>query len=294
MNVKQCLPEPVEINGVLIDPVGIDDAVSFVQSAIKHQRKVHIVTPNPEMIVLAQSNAQFKQTLNDSSLHIPDGVGVQVAGEYFAHKGTVNVPVLREAMAVMFWFYLLFRGLLASRSFKTIPFRTTGVDLCNQIVHLPGVKLFLLGGSVGVAEEAAQLLNEKYPNLPPVGFHQGGDINSDGRGPLDEEIVVTINSYKPDVILVCFGAPQQDLWLSKNLSLLNTHVGIGVGGTLDFIVNRQQRAPRWIRRISLEWLWRFIKQPSRIHRIWTAVYVFSCLCIRKKITMVQSGYGTRG
>ena len=161
--------------------------------------------------------------------------------------------------------------------------RVTGTDILQDICSsssrlCPPERVFLLGAAPGIAEKAGDILKERNPSLVISGTHCGSPKPED-----EEEIITRINSSQPTLLFVAFGAPAQDFWIARNLSKLSTvKIAMGIGGAFDFIVGKQKRAPRFMRRIGLEWLWRLILQPSRIRRIWRAVVIFSWLTLTYK------------
>ncbi len=169
---------------------------------------------------------------------------------------------------------------------------STGVALFSRSVRVPGADLthrllvtlssqhpvFFLGAASGVAEKAAERMKSENPNLNIVGTYAGSPAPEEA-----DAIINRINASGAQLLLVAYGAPQQDLWIAEHLGQLNTvRVAIGVGGTFDFLARTIQRAPQWLRSIGLEWLWRLILQPWRIKRIWNAVVVFPWLVLTKR------------
>jgi N-acetylglucosaminyldiphosphoundecaprenol N-acetyl-beta-D-mannosaminyltransferase len=148
-----------------------------------------------------------------------------------------------------------------------------------------GHSLFLLGAGPGIAEEAAQALSRSHPGVKIAGTYAGSPREEDLP-----EILARLNKTRPDVLLVAYGAPRQDLWIRENSSLLppSIKVAMGVGGVLDYLSGRVPLAPTWIRRVGLEWLYRLIKQPWRWRRI-ARVFAFGLLIIKLRIT----DYGLR-
>jgi N-acetylglucosaminyldiphosphoundecaprenol N-acetyl-beta-D-mannosaminyltransferase len=113
-----------------------------------------------------------------------------------------------------------------------------------------------------VAADAAQRLEADNPGLEVAGVHVGSPAPED-----DEESIRRIAAARPDLLLVAYGAPQQELWVARNRRRLDVPVAIGVGGTFDFLAGRVRRAPRWLRQAHLEWLWRLAVQPARVRRM---------------------------
>ncbi|MGH2391295.1 MAG: WecB/TagA/CpsF family glycosyltransferase, partial [Chloroflexota bacterium] len=123
-------------------------------------------------------------------------------------------------------------------------------------------RLFLLGAGPGVAEAAGAALRSHYPTLTIAGALAGSPR------PCDEAAIgAAIRSARPDILLVAFGAPAQDLWIARNRSALGVPVAIGVGGAFDFLAGRIPRAPGWMRRLGVEWFYRLARQPWRWRRM---------------------------
>jgi N-acetylglucosaminyldiphosphoundecaprenol N-acetyl-beta-D-mannosaminyltransferase len=128
-----------------------------------------------------------------------------------------------------------------------------------------GWRIFLLGGSPEVAAEAARRIEALHPTLPRVAHH------SPPYGPLEkmdnEAILGRIRSANPDIMLVCFGCPKQEKWISRNLGSLEVPVVIAAGATIDFLAGSVARAPVWMQRAGLEWAFRLLQEPRRLtHR----------------------------
>lgn len=209
----------VNILGVLIDDVTMEEAVEKVREFLQDGRKYQIVTPNPEHIMLAQEDSEFRKILNEVDLAIPDGVGVV-------------------------W---------ASKSLRE---RVTGTDLMLKVCELAaqeGYSVSFLGGQNGVVFDAAKVLQQKFPGLKIVW--------------LVEDIPPSTLYFPPsDLLFVAFGAPHQEKWIHQNLPHLPVKVAMGVGGAFDFVSGKIKRAPVFVQRSGLEWLWRLILQPWRIRR----------------------------
>lgn len=225
-------PQRVSILGVGIHDVTEEEAVDWVERFIQEGGPHQVVTVNPEFVMEARRNPAFRQVLNEADLAVPDGVGI------------------------------LWAGWLLGRPFRG---RVPGVELTLNLAERAakrGYRLFLLGAAPGVAEEAAGRLKERYPGLTIAGTYAGSPDPAE-----EEDIGARIRAASPHILLVAYGAPRQDLWLKRNLSRLGVAVGIGVGGTLDYISGRVRRAPAWMRRWGLEWLYRLFRQPWRWRRM---------------------------
>ncbi len=242
----------------------------LVENAKKRDKKTFVITVNPEILMLAINNSDYLNVLKSANLALPDGVGIILAGIVFGHP------------------------------FKE---RVTGVDLmerlCEEVSKQP-ITVGFLGGKQNVAERTAERLVKKYPGLR-VAFAteewpKSRSSFSVSR-PVSESSNVkrkTIRASKPldladkqmsaDILFVAFGPPKQEKWISENLPNLDVRVAIGVGGAFDFISGKVRRAPKWVRNLGLEWLFRLIIQPWRAKRQ-TALVKFIFLVLKEKFSI---------
>jgi len=234
------------ILGVRVDSVDYGQALSLIEDFVLSGAPHQVVTINPEFIVAAQSDDDFRDILNVSSLSLPDGVGLLWAARFLGHP-------LQE--------------------------RVTGTDTVQRIAALAAQKsysLFLLGAAPGVAVATAARLCQTYPGLRVAGAHAGSPALE------EDEIVSLIQRAKPNILFVAYGAPAQDKWIARNLERLGVPVAMGVGGAFDFISGRAKRAPRWLQHVGLEWLHRLLHEPWRWRRM-LAVPRFVWLVLRERL-----------
>lgn len=234
--------QTVQIMGVKVDAVTLDEALNTAKSMLKGPGG-YITTPNPEMILLAQKDAEFKQILNNSALAIPDGAGIIWA---------------------------------ARKLGADIKERVTGTDFLldlGKIAKEKGKKMALIGGNRGIATKAAAKLGAK-------GFDCG---EIDGKNiQIPEKLLNEINIFAPEIIAVGLGQGKQEKFIVKLLSIVpSLKIAIGVGGALDYISGTKHRAPEWMRQNGLEWLWRAVQEPRRIPRIINAIIVFPIKFLKK-------------
>jgi N-acetylglucosaminyldiphosphoundecaprenol N-acetyl-beta-D-mannosaminyltransferase len=240
-------PESVCVLGVRVDRVTTEQALHMMERFIAERRPHQVVTLNPEFVIKAQHNAEFRVTLEEADLALPDGAGLLWAAR------------------------LLGRSLLE---------RVTGSDIVPLIAEMSarqGYRLYLLGAAPGVAEKAAETLKRNYPGLRIVGAYAGSPDPAEEDG-----IIARIVAASPDFLFVAYGAPRQDLWIHRNLRRLGVPVCMGIGGTLDFIAGVAVRAPRWMRKVGLEWLHRLLRQPWRWRRM-LALPQFTYLVMRQAL-----------
>lgn len=235
----------VDIFGVRVDKVTKSQAVELVEKWVEGNSKHYIVTPNPEFIIAAQEDQEFKKVLNNADLSIPDGVGLKLAADLLS----------------------------------TIP----GVDLMEKLCEVSAKKGFtvgFLGGKGKVAKEAAERLSKKYPGLKVLFAEDGGEVNLEGK-PLKE--LEFLKELKIDLLFVAFGQVKQEKWIAQNLPQIPVKVAMGVGGSFDYLSGKVKRAPKFIRNLGLEWLFRLITQPWRIKRQ-LALIKFVGMVISHKLT----------
>lgn len=261
---------PITILGVEIDRVTRASALDHIESFLHHRQPHQVVTVNPEFVMRAQTDHDFRRVLNQADLALPDGAGLLWASRLLARqnggRGQGLRPILTE--------------------------RVTGIDiisaLCARAEQL-GWSLYLLGGAPGVSKRAAARLALSYPKLRVAGAESGPLISETGAPlsrdqlPTLEAAISRIRHAKPDILLVAFGAPKQDRFIARYKHELRVPVMIGVGGAFDFLAGVIPRAPKFVRLLWLEWLWRLIIEPKRLGRIWTAVIRFPLAVLKERL-----------
>lgn len=235
-----------DVLGVLYDNVTMQEALERGAALLEADAPAYCVTPNAEMAYEALHDEAFRAVLNGASLVLPDGAGVVLGAKI------LKTPLKQKVAGIEFAQNLL------------------------PILEETGKRLFLLGSKPGVADLAAEKMLQKHPKLCVCG-------TMDGYFKDDSEAVARINAARADVVFVCLGAPKQEYFMQKHAPELNVHLMIGLGGTLDGIAGTVKRAPRWMIRLQLEWLYRLIKQPSRLGRMMRLPkFVFAAIKKRMK------------
>lgn len=223
--------ETVDILGVDIDNITAAAALEKSKKLLNQEGVSKIFTPNPEIIMAARADEEFCKILNQADLCTPDGIGV-------VYGAKILKTPLQE--------------------------RVAGFDLaCGLLKHIAesGEGVFLFGAKPGVAERAAEKLKETYSGLVVSGTHDGYFKEEE-----EAEIVRQINDSGAKLLLVCLGAPKQERWIAAHQAELKVRLCMGVGGALDVFAGEVKRAPKLFIRLNLEWLYRLLKQPSRIGR----------------------------
>ena len=218
--------------GVPVDPLTEAEAVDWVARAITQRRPRLVISVNPERIMHAQRDPAFEAILRNADLALADGAGVVWAARRLGH------PPPERVAGVDFVAALAARGAAA------------------------GWRFFFLGGGPGVAEAAGRVLSQRYPGFTLAGAHAGSPQPASDAATID-----AVRSSGAQLLFLAYGASAEEAWLARNLAASGATVGMGVGGAFDFISGRVRRAPRWMRDLGLEWLFRLSHQPWRWRRM---------------------------
>jgi len=222
----------VNILGVAVDAVTMPEAVAAVEYYMDARAGVTVATANAEMIMRATKDAALRDVLAAAALVVPDGAGTVWAARHLGHA---------------------------------MPERVAGYDLVQELLRrAPAAhrRIYFFGAAPGVAEKAKAKAEQLYPGIKIVGVRDGffsADMN--------DAIISDIRTARPDLLLVALGVPKQEKWIHEHLAALGVPVAIGVGGTLDVMAGVMKRAPRWMQKAKLEWLFRGMLQPKRAGRL---------------------------
>jgi lipopolysaccharide heptosyltransferase II len=220
------------ILGRRVDDVTPDEALGRIAGFVAEGGAHQVVTLNPEILMASRREAPLAAAIEAAALVVPDGIGLVWASRWLGRP-------LRQ--------------------------RVSGSDLVPRLAALAAARgwgIFLLGAAPGVADVAAAKLRAANPTLRIAGTYAGSPSPEE-----EEAIVARIRAAAPQMLFVAYGAPAQDLWIARNLARLGVPVAIGVGGTLDFIAGTRRRAPAWVQRVGLEWLYRLWQEPRRWRRM---------------------------
>ncbi|MBI1756596.1 MAG: WecB/TagA/CpsF family glycosyltransferase [Fimbriimonas ginsengisoli] len=220
----------VRILGVPVDRVSMEESLARIEAMMKEDRPHVVVTVDSSGIVQAQRDLVYRRIVEEASLVTPDSEGVVWA---------------------------------AKRQGKPVGGRVSGVELLDRLCGFSadkGYRIFLLGAAPGVAEQAAERLRLRHPGCNIVGARHGY------FPPDSDEIVAReIAAAKPDMIFVAMGIPRQEKFIHAAKAIVGARLAMGVGGSLDVFAGKAKRAPLWVQRVRLEWLWR-VANPKRWHK----------------------------
>ena len=219
-----------EILGVRFDNLTQQEAAQRGRQLLEKDKFHYVVTPNPEFLLAAEKDPEFRRVLNAADLVLPDGIGVVYSAKILGTPLKERVPGIEFAEAML--------------------------SALNDM----GGRLYLLGAKPGVAEEAGRRICARYPALVLCGTH-------DGYFKDEQAILPEIAAAKPDLLFVCLGAPKQEKWMARWGRHTGAKLAIGLGGCRDVFAGNVQRAPERWQKLGLEWAYRLKKEPKRIGRM---------------------------
>lgn len=240
-----------DLLGVRVDDVTWSETLDWVARFVEQDSPHLIVTLNPEILMKARAEPDFRAIVDGAALVLPDGIGLLWAARILGQR-------LRE--------------------------RVTGSGLVPRLSTLAaerGWRVFFLGAAPGVAEEAAARLEAANPGLMVAGTYAGSPDPAK-----DDTLVAQVKAAAPQVLFVAYGAPRQERWIARNTERLGVPVMVGVGGALDFVAGVAQRAPVWVRRLGLEWLHRLLREPWRWRRQ-LVLWRFAALVWHQRLTRAR-------
>lgn len=240
----------VRIFDLRVDNLDMEEALALVKGALKEEGLYRVYTPNTEIAMETRDKPYLADLVNSGDLVLADGIGLVMGSR------------LRKC---------------------PLKDRVTGFDVSMALLdeaQEEGYGVYLLGGRPGVAQEAKDRLNKTRPQLNIAGCHHGyfeTSLPGDFPSQEEEEVLEDIRSSGAQILFVGLGFPKQETWLRDNQDRLGpVRLGIGNGGVIDILAGRAKRAPQIFIKLHLEWLYRMLKEPSRIKRqvaipkfIWT-------------------------
>ena len=212
-----------EILGVSFDNISMDEAVESVLTAMKSHDGITVVTPNPAMLLRCCKDPTLADAVNAADISLADGAGVLWAARFLRKKLCYRVP---------------------------------GADFALELLNRMNGRVFIFGGRPGVGERAAECIRALNPQITECAV-------CDGYTTEVNVAVSRIADFAPDFLMVCLGMPEQEMFLYNHRNELHFGVAAALGGTVDVLAGDRKRAPRFIRRLGLEWLWRAFTVPGK-------------------------------
>ena len=243
--------DEVEVLDVPVLNVSRENAVSSVMTACheRHRQPVQVSFANAHCVNVAAADPEYMRILHETPFVFPDGIGVKIGARLAGVRLQANV---------------------------------NGTDLFPllcQAMEREERAVYLLGARPGVVEKVRARLARDYPGLRLAGFHHGYFTPQEEPALIDE-----IASSGADVLFVAMGVPVQEKWIARHRDRLGVRVAIGVGALFDFYSRQMPRAPRWMRKYGLEWLYRLYREPRRMwNRYVVGNPVFLARAVGRKI-----------
>lgn len=234
------------ILGTNVDTLNFKETTSMLKSFLKGNKNNIIVTPNPEMVVLAKNDAEFRNILNSASLCTADGIGIVYASKLTKHK-------IKE--------------------------RVCGFDMSVEMIksyNETNASFYILGAGRGVAKKAVENLKAQYNGINILGCHDGyfDDIE-------EIKIIEEIKTLKPDILILGLGMKKQEFFANKYKDTLPCKITFCVGGTIDVLSGQVKRAPQIFIKLNLEWFYRLLTNPKRLLRMLNLPYFVVLILIDK-------------
>jgi len=228
---------PIAMLGVAFNNLSLPETVSYIEKMIAARTPRYIVTANVDFLVQSQRDAELHRVLLDAHLVVCDGTPLVWASRLLGNP---------------------------------LPERVAGSDLVPELIRVSARKnyrLFFLGATPEANAQAITNVRKQFPNLDISGYSPPfRALSATDNG----EIATRIRAAQPDILCVAFGCPKAEKWVAANLHSLGVPVTIGVGGTIDFLAGRMKRAPLWMQRAGIEWLFRLWQEPRRLFRRYVA------------------------
>ena len=234
----------INSHGISFDNLSKDEAVKKALSLIAGKSGDYRCTPNSVILSMSAEDEKLKNAINSSAMVLADGMGVVAASK-------IRKTPLKE--------------------------RVAGIDFAASLLYelsLIGGSVFLFGSLPNVANKAAENISTAFPGIIINGV-------SDGYYYDEQELSAKINEAKPDLLMVCLGAPKQEMWMQKQRGKLKIGIMAGLGGSIDVFAGESKRAPLVWQKLRAEWLYRMIKEPKRFMQL-PMLFKFICRATVKR------------
>ena len=235
----------IDLLGISFDNLNLAEATDRAYELSRSRNSAYVVTPNALILRNSMSNNELKTAIEEAELVLPDGIGVLLSAK-------IQGRLFRE--------------------------RVAGIDFAAALISRlaeSGGSLFLFGSAPGVAEKAAENIEKDFEGIKILGVNDGYTYDK-------SELIKKINSLSPDFLLCCLGSPKQELWMLENKAKLRVGIMAGLGGSLDVFSGNIKRAPKLMRKLGLEWLYRIIIEPQRARELGKMFSLIFLVAFRKK------------
>jgi N-acetylglucosaminyldiphosphoundecaprenol N-acetyl-beta-D-mannosaminyltransferase len=225
--------KPISIFDITIHPYTVAQLNQQVTALIAQRAKALVLNVNVHCMNLAYENRWLKDFLNQAEINFCDGAGVKLGAKLLGY----HIP---ERITYADWMWQL-----------------------APVVEREGFTMYFIGAKPGIAEKAAIKLKERYPNLQIVGTQHGYFDKTPGSAE-NEAVLADINALKPNILILGFGMPLQEKWLSENWGRIEANIALTGGAVFDYLSGELQRGPKWMTDNGFEWLARLLIEPKRL------------------------------
>jgi N-acetylglucosaminyldiphosphoundecaprenol N-acetyl-beta-D-mannosaminyltransferase len=281
-----------EILGVPVNSSLTSQVLEKVESDIKLKHKFTIVTPNPEIVMLAQNDEELKAILNKADISIADGIGLVAAQKFISLPVNSKVGWLGTLHKLFLNGWKVGKSIMFDREWLEKDLKVIrGRELFLELIKLADKnswKIYLLGGE-GTEARGTKLELEKYFTKIKIMSSSGPILFNDGNpktkkdGKEEIKVVSEINNFSPELLFVGFGAPKQEKWMYRLLPKLSVGGVMVVGGTFKYVSGKAKLPPRFVVDLGLEWLWRYLTGNQKGERIKSAVWQFPLKVFASKL-----------
>jgi N-acetylglucosaminyldiphosphoundecaprenol N-acetyl-beta-D-mannosaminyltransferase len=282
------------ILGIKVSVTDKVEVLDFVNSKLDSKEKFYIVTPNPENLLLATKHWLLAKAIRRSDLAIPDGIGLAQAYKFLNfrdNRKNIFRPFLIFAQGL--WVGL---STIVNKSYLTTDFQIIkGRELFYDIIKIANdkhLKVYLFGGENGEQLRSKEVLERQYPNIEFKTHFKFPQYNRNGQPATKEDrklhkgIIGSIKLFEPHLVVVALNTPKQEKWIYRNFFRLTNVTGaLALGGTFNYVAGNMKLPPKWMEKIGLEWVYRFIQEPKRWKRIFNAIIVFPWTTFVYKLTL---------
>ncbi|VEF49631.1 putative N-acetylmannosaminyltransferase [Bacillus freudenreichii] len=241
------MSKKVDVLGIEFEHTTKTEIIHTLEKRIRDNKKTFLVTANPEIVMYAQRDPQYKKIVQSANYIIPDGIGIIMGAKLLKNQ---------------------------------LPERIPGFDLMKDLLTIANkeqLRVFFLGAREDVLNKAIDNVKRDYPGIQIAGCHHGF-FNEE-----DPEVATMVQESNPDIVFVALGFPRQERWISNNAHLFQQGVFMGVGGSFDVLSGTVKRAPALWRKLNIEWLYRLIKQPQRWKRMtFLPIFMLKVIFTRKQ------------
>ncbi len=270
--------EKIPVANLFITNITKPDLLATIRERVREGQKTWITTLYSEFIFYALKSPEIQNLLNKADISVADGIGMFLAKRY------LQIPIKeggywqKHIQAAFQMASSLLEILFHPQNIKKVlPEKISGSELIWDLAKLAAdnnLKIFLAGGFGDTPKLVAEKLKQKYPDL---------QIQYSNKNPGDTTLLTDIQTANPDMLLAAYGPLKQENWILSHKDHLPAKLYVGLGGTFDYLAGEKKSPPAFIRNNGLEWLWRLITQPQRIHRIMNATFGLCYWLIRYKV-----------